>query len=556
VLRAKPKQDGKVQTTATFKTPLIITAEMKTDSKNIRLCYGEKGLLIFNWELNGNELRHHDPRSGAIAGVAGQGAVPKNTWVTIRWTIDQQQSRVEVDGVERAKFAGDYSGLSGTVGVHVIGGTVIGVKSLKVAAVKPADAPPAAVAATAPHIGPIEISVPSAPAAASQPAPDAPADPRTIARPEFRNAPKRLAKDLTSVTAMMVRVADDGQASGFTSDIIAAVAGGSRRGNTAGVGFVRTDGDEMMKTALEEAVRAVTLRYPIWEPGHIDLSFGEKFEGHGGPSAAAAFALLMLSTLEDFDIDPKCAVTGDLTVDWRVRKVGGVTAKLRGATLDGCQVAVIPAGNEAAFADMALLYGNAAVWDIQVFSVSTLQDVIAVARKDRSSDLAEAISLFSELGPKLKKSPAATLRDPQTHNVLKRILQLAPNHVSARQVQALCDGTAAKTLSSNATIYQLSVLFYPFREILGSADTLDREALPAHVTALARKRLAALRPIASRELSPLVSDIAAFIEALDGFAAGTINSKTVLQRAERLDAGFAKLDADPGFLEKLVREAY
>src|SRR6202021_2467746 len=69
--------------------------------------------------------------------------------------------------------------------------------------------------------------------------------------------------------------------------------------NTA-IATPRGDGDPTMRTALEEAVRAVRLRYPIWEPGHIDLSFAEKSVSHGGPSAGTVFALLMLSTLENF----------------------------------------------------------------------------------------------------------------------------------------------------------------------------------------------------------------------------------------------------------------
>jgi hypothetical protein len=355
---------------------------------------------------------------------------------------------------------------------------------------------------------------------------------------------------------MMVRVGEDGQATGATSDIIATVPGQSRGGSTAGVGFVRNDGDQMMKVALEEAVRAVTLRYPLWEPGYIDLSFGEKFEGHGGPSAAAAFATLMLSCLEGFDIDPKCAVTGDVTVDWKMRKVGGVAAKLRGATLDGCLLAVIPVGNEAAFADMALLYGNSAIWDIQVFSATTLQDTLAVARKDRPSGLAQAITMFAELRGQLSKAEKLSVKNPQMKTTLTRILQLAPNHLSAKQVLALVDGTAPKTLSASATIYQLSVLFYPFRTILNSGEALDRGALPVYVTALARKRLTALRPIANKELGPLVNDIAAFIEALDGFASKTVPAKAALTRAQKLDADFAKLSADSDFVEKLVREAY
>jgi hypothetical protein len=547
--RFKGQNEGSILTTTEYKAPLIISAVAKTDSHDIRLNFG-RGNIILNWENNPKEFRFRDPRKGNDLGVANQGSVAKNTWVAIRWIIDKHQTRLEVDGFERASFEGDYDGLSGTVGMSTYGNAVISVKSLKVTPIKKSgetDEAPAQV--------PIDFVVPSAPPA-TQPTSAPIGDPNAISRAEFKTTPKRMMRDLTSVTAMMVRVAADGQATGMTSEIIGTVPEQSHQAETAGIGLIRGDGDEMMKVALDEAVRAVTLRYPLWERGHIDLSFGEKFVSHGGPSAATGFALLMLSTLEGFEIDPRCAVTGDITVDWKIRKVGGVSAKLRGATLDECKLAVIPTGNETAFVDMCVIYGNSAIWDIQVFSIATLQDAIAVARKDRSSELSQAIALFADLREKLAKSEKSTLNDPQTRDTLKKILELASNHLSAKQTLAICEGNAPKTLSANATIYQMSVLFYPFRKVLSSGDTLDRDALPAHVTALARKRLATLRPIANKTLAPIVSDIAAFIEALDGFARKTVDGKTLLLRWEKLDASFAKLNADPGFVEKLVREAY
>jgi hypothetical protein len=303
-------------------------------------------------------------------------------------------------------------------------------------------------------------------------------------------------------------------------------------------------------------VRAVSLRYPLWEPGHIDISFGEKFVSHGGPSAGTAFGLLMLSTLEGFSIDPKCAVTGDITVDWKVRKVGGVTAKLRGATLDKCLYAAIPEDNEAAFADMPCIYGRSSLWNIQVLSIAKLQDAVAIARTDRSIELSEAIKLFADLQTQLAKNETSTLHNPETQTTLKRILALAPNHLSAKYLLKICDGSASETLSENGTLYQLSVIFYPYRLVLQHREGLDRTTLPAYVTRLARRRLAALKPVANKTLRPLVADIAALISALDDFAGGNGSADDVVSRAQAVDARFATLGSDPDFAEKLVREGY
>lgn len=355
---------------------------------------------------------------------------------------------------------------------------------------------------------------------------------------------------------MMVRIAEDGQESGFTSDIIATVSPESRQSGKAGVGFVRIDGDAMMKTAFEEAVRAVKLRFPLWEPGHIDVSFGEKFDAHGGPSAGTAFALLMLSTLQGVDLDPKCAVTGDITVDWKVRPVGGVVAKLRGATLDQCTAAVIPVENRTAFADMGVLHGDSAFWDLQVFSIATLQQAVAVARTDRPPKIAEAMKLFSELRQESDRGLKLSLRNPKVQDRLKHILELAPNHLSAKYLLAKADGTASKTLSASATIYQLSVLFYPYREILKNGEVLDRNSLPTFVTVMARKRLTTLRPIANPDLQPAVTEIAAFIEAAENFTERGGSPAAVISHLQKVQERFALLDSDPAFLEKVIREGY
>lgn len=404
------------------------------------------------------------------------------------------------------------------------------------------------------------IEVPSAIPTSTRPqlstATTAPSDGNAIERPAYRDAPKALIKSQATVRAMVVKIQEDGDEMGFTSDIIATVDPDSRRSNHAGIRLLRGEGDANMRTTLEEAVRAIKLRYPIWEPGYIELSFGEKFTLHGGPSAGTAFALLMLSILEGVELDPSCAVTGDITVDWKVRPVGGVTAKLRGATLDKCQLAVIPVGHEMAFADMGILYGKPAIWNIQVFTASRVQDALAVARTDRKKNLSEAIRLFSGLQLQLAKSEKLTLQAPETRKTLTQILELAPNHLSARRLLALCDGTAAPKLSANGTMYRLSVLFYPYREILYKQDHLDRTVLPASTTAVARKRLAALRPIADPTLAPLITDMGKFIDVMDAFAAGTAPAKAVKLKFDALQARLATLNSDVGFAERLVREGY
>lgn len=549
-------RSSEAKTRTAYDVPLVITLEAQTDAQNIRLEFAG-GEVIFNWEVNQDEFRIRDPRTGEDSGVRGQGRVPTNTWVTVRWTINDDGTRVEVNGVERFSRKKDYKGVSGPVGIGTLAPSHLTVRSLRVSGPgvgadasdgKAGDAPLAAV----------EVEVPAAqpPAGKAPPATAPSADIGRIDRPEYTTYPKRLVKGISSIRAMTVITGPDGQATGVTTDIIATVPPGSRSGTKAGAGFYRPDGDRTMKTSFEEALRAVTMRYPLWEPGHVDFSFGEKFTAHAGPSAGTAFALLTLSCLEGFDVDPKCAVTGDVSVDWRVRKVGGVTAKLRGAALDKCLYAAIPEENAGAFTDMALLYGNHALWDVQVFSIANLQEAAALVRTDRPPKLAEAIRLFADLKAQLEKAEKVTLHSPATRERLKRVLELAPNHLSALRVLALCDGTAPKTLSAGATDYQLSILLHPYLAVFADQRTLSRETLPRAVTLLARKRLDALRPIANKDYQPALREVGVFIETIDQLASQSIAASTAKARLEAVVAHLDELGSDPELLGKLYRDGY
>jgi hypothetical protein len=422
----------------------------------------------------------------------------------------------------------------------------------------PSNAPPVTAVRSS---APTDVTVASAqPEAGAAALPPGPTDPSAIERPEYRTRPKPLMKSLTSITSMMVLIHEDGDETGVVDDIIAVVPPESRRQNRSGVGFVLPDGDDSMKVAFNEAVRAVTLRYPVWEPGHIDISFGEKFIGHGGPSAGCAFGLLMLSTLEGFELDPKCAVTGDITVDWKVRQVGGVAAKLHGAAIEKCELAVIPAKDSMAFQDMALLYDISALWDVQVFGAETLQDEVAVARKDRPKELHEAIEMFADLRGKLRQPGKAisVLHQPTTKETLNRILELAPNHLSAKFLLEIANNSAPRSLSVNASLYRLGVAFYPFERIIFGKEPLTRNTLPASVTNIGRKRLAALRPITDKSILPLVNDVAAFIGAMDSFA-GSPNEKSfgnLMTRAQAVDGRFAAIRGDSVLVDRIVHEGY
>jgi hypothetical protein len=105
-------------------------------------------------------------------------------------------------------------------------------------------------------------------------------------------------------------------------------------------------------------------------------------------------------------------------------------------------------------------YGNASLSDIQLFSVSTLQQTVALVRADRSPKVAKAMQLFADLQPQLTE--AGTLNNPTIRTSLQHILELAPNHLSAKYLLAVSDDTAPRYLSRGATIAELDALKNPY----------------------------------------------------------------------------------------------
>src|SRR6266567_2062170 len=55
------KDEGKLQTSAEAKVPVVITAVARADSGSVRLFYGDTGgVIIFDWEDNPRELRYQN----------------------------------------------------------------------------------------------------------------------------------------------------------------------------------------------------------------------------------------------------------------------------------------------------------------------------------------------------------------------------------------------------------------------------------------------------------------------------------------------------------------
>ncbi|NQZ70613.1 MAG: hypothetical protein HRT89_21375, partial [Lentisphaeria bacterium] len=144
-----------------------------------------------------------------------------------------------------------------------------------------------------------------------------------------------------------------------------------------GVMFSRRGIGPEMNIAMNEAFKAMRVRYPFWAGGtRVSYSFNDKYTPKDGGSAGTAFFLLLCSLLDNIELDQDFAVTGDLTVDWKVRPVGGVPEKILGAQYNDIKYVAIPLENSGDVDDLAIIYGKKSIWNTQIFTIATINQAV------------------------------------------------------------------------------------------------------------------------------------------------------------------------------------
>jgi hypothetical protein len=260
-------------------------------------------------------------------------------------------------------------------------------------------------------------------------------------------------RNQATIHGLVVRRLANGKFLGMSVPIIATVRKGVYL--KTGVQARLTSGayGASMKLSFEEAKRAVRIYFPRWETAIVDVSFGDKYTPKDGGSAAGAFGVLLVSLFEGLTLDPKFAMTGDILVNGKIEKIGGVVAKIRGAMLDKKTIVGIPAENAVALSDGLILHPPAEMLGgIQVFTIQNMEEAIGLARVDREQRVASAIKLYGQIQAKLKTDGVKYLESQTALTQLKEVLRLAPNHVSAQYALALGEGTFPKHLSRSASV--------------------------------------------------------------------------------------------------------
>lgn len=359
-------------------------------------------------------------------------------------------------------------------------------------------------------------------------------------------------KPLSTVCSLMVQRQDGGRYHGISVDVIVQVTEGHR----GSADFVRRNIGQDMKTSLQEAERAVQVRYSDWGKHDVKISFEDKYAAKDGGSAGAAFALLLLSTLEGFEIDPWFAVTGDIVVNSKITKVGAIEAKLRQGAIDNRTIVAIPEENANAMNDLMVLYPVETIWNTQVISVPDLESLVAVARIDRGADLQKAIDLFSTIQESLVTGGTSELEKAEVRKTLTQIMELAPGHQSARSLLRIAEHGLPKRLSRNASLRELAFITHSLNDALWTGATMNSRTITLSMLKSIQGELRDLEKLSHEDIEPVIESNADYVAAVIRYANNpTRGSAAALDRTRTaLLEAFRVVSADRALMEKLLNE--
>ena len=375
---------------------------------------------------------------------------------------------------------------------------------------------------------------------------------------------KKFARSQSSIKGLFIQTTAMGQRVGGAQDIIATVErAGSNLETTCDI---LAEAAKDTKISMEEAERLLKVRYPVWQSGRkVRFSYGDKYSKQAGGSAGGAFSVLLLSLLDGFQIDPGFAMTGDVTVDGKIRQIGAAAEKIRGAMLEKCSVVAIPVSNKENLNDLAILYSPAMFWSIQILSIGTLENAAAAARQDREKYLANALSTFYQiqrgLGP---NAPVAYLRNRDTYMALQQVLQLAPNHLSAEFMLRAANNQLPNTLSLSSSIEEIwaaSALMHGYLLDDKAPDPAKNTRyrttqLPAEAIKVALDRLTWLDTRLHPKAKELKSAMYDYIQSLDNLrrqgGLSTTGYSHNLAKRDKVLGEFIKLGTDRNALEELM----
>lgn len=245
----------------------------------------------------------------------------------------------------------------------------------------------------------------------------------------------------------------------------------------------------MMAGSLEDVIKLMRVRHSkskIPKGYIIDITLGDKAGLVDGPSAGTAFALVIDSLFTGEEIDPAYACTGTMTQDGESGKIGGVAGKIRGAINKDCQIVGIPVTNAEGVWDSFLLDGIGTLLKINVFTQKNFDEAYALSRKEKSSDIKEAMAAYKMVADLVGEKGKSALQHPQVKQKLQQVLDKTPNHLCAKVLLDFSNGKHVKTLSLRGSFDEIDMQLSAFQRGLSEDSKETAKDSMAHLDKISK----------------------------------------------------------------------
>ncbi|MGB0326173.1 MAG: S16 family serine protease [Akkermansiaceae bacterium] len=291
----------------------------------------------------------------------------------------------------------------------------------------------------------------------------------------------------------------------------------------------------------------------------VTISFEDRETPLDGPSAGTAMSLLLDSLFTGNELDDKFAVTGAISSLGKVKPIGGVAGKIRGATRKGCNLVGVPHDNIKGVSDILVLDGIEKLMNIQVFSLKTLEEALMVASKNKPEKVQQTIDDFNTVVELIKEKGEESLKHDAVIARLEDVVKNMPNHESARALLSVAKGEEKKILSLGGSFHQIDIQVRGLRRTMWKMASSDKVNLSSAEQELVKEGYEELRKVSGKLDKRLKEYDDAILNVLKVLAEGPERdedaedfSKRFKKAWERSDAERKKLMENPEIMEELM----
>lgn len=137
---------------------------------------------------------------------------------------------------------------------------------------------------------------------------------------------------------------------------------------------------DVMKESAQIALSLVKSMYPskaaVFDKNDLHIHVPDGATPKDGPSAGITLTTALASLINEKSVDPHICMTGEVSLEGKVKPIGGLPEKLMAAQRAGCTTAIIPIDNEGDLRDVASEVKEA----LEIVPVGEVNDVLKLAK--------------------------------------------------------------------------------------------------------------------------------------------------------------------------------